>query len=138
MFTKSFQIVLASSLLLTLASCGNDSKKSASAQREENPVTSYSWKLVNSKGFPAHGKAMVEVGTIGNTEVIVNECNDKNANHIDRTTTPESLSFAGDAPAGETVTVKIFDCHTMDMKMDATVGFTMKKTGTVGEVVISL
>ena len=138
-FTQSFQIVLASSLLLTVVSCGNDNKKSRpSAQAEENAITSYSWKIVNTEGFPAKGTALVEVGTIGNTEVIVNECNDKNINTIDRDATPQTLSFGGDAPMGETVSVKIFDCHTMEKKADKTVGFSMNKSGSVGEIVISL
>ena len=137
LISKSFKVVLASSMLLTLVSCGEDNKKSRPAPEVNQVVTGYTYKILNSAGFPAQGKALVEVGSLGNTEVIVNECNDKQMNHIDRTSTPESLSFNGDAPQGDSFTVKVLDCETMQGS-EKTVGFTVNKSGATAEVVISL
>lgn len=132
--SKNVKIALASSLLVTLVSCGGDNKsKSAPEVNTNTVVQSYNWKLMNGRGFPA--MAYVEVDNVP----VVNECNAKNINMIDRTSSPESVSFRGEAPMGDFAKVVIDDCSNMGVStLSETVRVEVSKSGTVANVILSI
>lgn len=136
------KIVLASSMLLTLVSCGNDSKSKsgAPAPQVDSIVQSYDWKIINSNGFPAE-KLMVELSFAGNTETLVNECQPSKSDAvIERTSVPNKIVLTDYlVPTGaETVSVKIMNCEKEEAVLEKTVGFELNKSGTVGEVIVNL
>lgn len=136
LISKSFKVVLATSVMLTLVSCGNDNKKSSRAP-EVQAITAHSWKIVNSKAFPA--TAMIEIGTLGNFETVIDECNAKRGVFIDNAR--NSVTFLADAPQGETVTVNVYDragCGDLGEPMTTTTGFTVNVVGEMAEVLIKL
>jgi hypothetical protein len=89
--SKNLQILLAGSLLLTLASCGNESKSNSGRQMnpicsEINCLSSVNWKIVlPGRSFP--DKARVDV----NGTTVVNECVSKQKYLIDRSADPQML-----------------------------------------------
>ena len=134
--SKNVKIALASSLLVTLVSCGGDNKsKSAPEMNTNTVVQSYNWKLMNGRGFPVAGTAYVEIDNVP----VVNECNAKNINMIDRSSAPESVSFRGEAPTGEFSKVMIDDCTNMGVSpLTETVRVEVSKSGSVANVTLSI
>lgn len=88
---KNLHLLLATSLLVTVASCGNDSN--SSSRREKNAVcseidclSSINWKIVlQGRAFP--DKARVDI----NGTTILNECVSKQKYTIDRLSEPQHL-----------------------------------------------
>ncbi|MCM2348763.1 MAG: hypothetical protein NDI69_02000 [Bacteriovoracaceae bacterium] len=93
-FRTNFNYVMITGLLFTLASCGNDSKKSRSRQ-ELNTIcegisclSSVNWKIMlPGRSFPE--KSRVDI----NGTTVLNECVSKQRYMIDRSTDPESLTL---------------------------------------------
>lgn len=91
-FKKSSQLLVASSLLLTLVSCGSDNG-SSSPRREVNPICSevdcmstIDWKIqLQGRAFP--DKTRVDI----NGETVLNECVSKQKYAIDRSGETEVL-----------------------------------------------
>lgn len=137
---NNFKIVLASSLLLTLVSCGNDKSSSHKAPAESiDPIVqSYDWKILNGRGFPA--RSLVEV----NGEPVLDECHDKQIYSINRRSSPQSLTLMNwNSPQGMTVAeVKIFDrghdCDQVTPVVNETVRMEINKSGAVAEVILSI
>ena len=91
-FSKNLQLVVASGLLLSLSSCGNNDNKS-SRTKSVNPVcseldclSSINWKIqLEGKSYP--DKARVDV----NGTTVINECVSKQKYWIDRNSDPQNL-----------------------------------------------
>lgn len=133
--SKNVKIALASSLLVTLVSCGGDeSSKSVPETNLNTVVQSYNWKLLNGRGFPE--KAYVEINNVP----VLNECNHKNILMIDRMSAPESLSIPSwDAPTGEFAKVVVDDCTNMGVStLTESVRVDINKSGAVAEVTLSI
>lgn len=133
--SKNVKIALASSLLVTLVSCGGDKGSKSAPEVNTNPVVqSYNWKLLNGRGFPE--KAYVEINNVP----VINECNHKNILKIDRSSNPESLMIpAWDAPNGEFAKVVVDDCTNMGVStLTESVRMDINKSGAVAEVTLSI
>jgi hypothetical protein len=133
--SKNVKVALASTLLVTLVSCGGDKKSKSSPETNFNPVVqSYNWKLLNGRGFPE--KAYVEINDVP----VLNECNHKNILKIDRSSKPEMLAIpAWDAPKGEFAKVVIDDCSNMGVStLIESVRMDINKSGAVAEVTLSI
>lgn len=89
--SKNLSLLVAGSLLLTLASCGNDSK--SKSHRSLNPIcaeidclSSVNWKIqLQGRSFPQ--KSRVDI----NGTTVLNECVSKQRYFIDRHSSPEAL-----------------------------------------------
>jgi hypothetical protein len=92
---KNFGVLIISTLLLSVVSCGGDSDHKAAPQAEQNPVCStlncqstVDWKIfLQGRSFP--NKALVEI----NGEAVVNDCFGKLKYSIDRATAPQSITL---------------------------------------------
>ena len=92
---KTLSFLVTSGLLLTFASCGNDSK--SKSHKEVNPVcseidclSSINWKIVlQGRAFP--DKARVDI----NGTTILNECVSKQRYSINRWSEPQELYLEG-------------------------------------------
>jgi hypothetical protein len=110
---KNLTLLAVSSLLLTLASCGNDSKSSRKQQAPEvNPIcdniscmTSINWKLVlQGQIFPE--KTRVDI----NGETVLDECLGKQQYQINRSAAPMSLTLDNFyVPRSGAANIQIFD-----------------------------
>lgn len=107
---KSLNVLVAGSLLLTLASCGGN--KGSGTRAEANPVctgieclSSVNWKIqLPGKSFP--DKARIDVD--GTT--VVNECVTKQKYYIDRYSDPQNIFLENYyAPSRETVKIEVYD-----------------------------
>jgi hypothetical protein len=143
---KNLKVVMASAMLLSLVSCGNDHKSHSAPQKQEDQIVqSFDWKILNGRGFPA--KAMVELTVNGDTETLINECHGKQIHSINRASKPESLVVSNyvNPNGAETVNVKVFDLGA-DCQMesspavhsDDTVRLETNKSGAVAEVIVNI
>lgn len=143
---KNLKVVVASSLLITLVSCGNDSKKSKPAMEpsRDQIVQSYDWKILNGRGFGA--KALVEITLNGEVHTVINECHHKNIHKIDKSSMPHSLVLMNfENPNGATTAdIKVFDlgpeCNVAPTLPDVaeTVNLNINKSGAIAEVLIEI
>ena len=108
---KGLFLVAVSSLLLSLASCGNDSKSSRKS-KVLNPVcdsidclSSVDWKI-NLQGQVFPGKTRLEI----NDETVLDECMSKQQYQIDRDAAPQSITlYSFRVPKKGQVKMKIVD-----------------------------
>lgn len=92
-FRISFNLVMITGLLLTLASCGNDSKKSSTAKaplstlcEDVDCLSSVNWKIMlPGRSFPE--KSRVDI----NGTTVLNECVAKQKYMIERSVEPQFL-----------------------------------------------
>lgn len=142
---KNVTLLLASGLLLTLASCGNDTK-SKSRVVEANPVcseidclSSVNWKIVlQGKSFPDNSRIDI------NGTTVLNECVSKQKYFIDRATEPQSLYLDNFyVPKRGELKIDVVDLgHNCDEEAmflsDENVNFEVNKDFGVSEIHISL
>ncbi|WP_408096530.1 hypothetical protein ACJVC5_15945 [Peredibacter sp. HCB2-198] len=141
---KKTSMVLASALLLTLASCGGkDSKSKISTQvdpicEDVNCLSSVNWKIMlNGKVFP--DKSRVDI----NGTTVLNECVSKQKFMIDRHSVPQTLLLDNYiVPKRGDVKIHVVDLGHCDSEStfikDDNVNFDLVKGGEVSEVVIHL
>lgn len=142
---KNLKVAIASSLLITLVSCGgNDSKKRA-PENSVNPFAqSYDWKISNGRGFGE--RALVELSLNGEVHTVINECHTKGIYKIDRSALPHTISMMNfvNPQGAETADIKVFDlganCDIAPVHPDVsqTVRLNVNKDGAVAEVSIEI
>lgn len=141
---KKLSFLLAGSLLLSLASCGNHDSKSSSSPKAEtcgevDCLSSVNWKiLLQGKTFP--DKARVDI----NGTTILNECVSKQKYAIDRHAEPQQLLLENFyVPKRGEVKINVVDlgrdCHSeSSFIQDDNVEFEVTKDAGVSEIVINL
>lgn len=140
---NSLKIFMASALLLTLASCGNDKK--SSSRQEVNPVCSeidclstVNWKiLLQGRAFP--DKARLDI----NGTTVLNECVSKQKYSIDRYTEPQSIYLENFyVPKKGQLKINIVDLGRCDSESsfinDSNVNFDIVKDNFSNEILINL
>lgn len=141
---KSLNVLIAGSLLLTLASCGNDNK--SSSRKEANPIcsevdcmSSVNWKIVlQGRAFP--DKSRVDI----NGTTVLNECVSKQKYSIDRSAEPQQLYLENFyVPKRGELKIDVIDMgsdcdNESSFISDSNVNFEVSKTGEVSEIHINL
>lgn len=141
---KNLGMVLASGLLLTLASCGGNGKSSR-VSTQADPVcedvsclSSVNWKIIlNGKVFP--DKSRVDI----NGTTVLNECVSKQKYSIDRYSVPQILALDNYIiPKRGDLKIQVMDLGRCDSEStfisDDNVNFELVKGVDVSEVVIHL
>jgi hypothetical protein len=144
-FRTNVKFIIASSLLLTLASCGND-HKSSSRKGEVNPIcadvdcmSSVNWKiLLHGRSFP--DKSRIDI----NGTTVYNKCVAKQKYEINRQAEPQELYLENFyVPTRGELKINIVDLGDCSSETpflsDDNVNFEINKTaGGVNEVLINL
>lgn len=109
---KNLTLLAVSSLILTLASCGNDSKSSRKQAPEVNPIcdsincmSSINWKIVlQGQVFPENTRVDI------NGETVLDECMGKQQYQINRSAAPMSLTLDNFyVPRSGAANIKVID-----------------------------
>lgn len=141
---KNFNLVLASALLLTVVSCGDNDKNSRVSKQVDpicedvNCLSSVNWKIaLQGKNFP--DKSRVDI----NGTTVLNECVSKQKYMIDRDSNPQSLSLENyEIPKRGELKIHVVDLGHCDSETkfieDNNVNFELVKSGEVSEVHINL
>ena len=141
---NKLSMVLASALLLTLVSCGDNDKKSQVSKQADpicedvNCLSSVTWKIaLQGKNFP--DKSRVDI----NGSTVLNECVSKQRYMIDRDTNPQSLTLENfEVPKRGDLKIHVVDLGHCDSESkfieDENVNFELVKSGEVSEVLINL
>lgn len=133
-------IVVSTALLLSVASCGDNSSSKTRAPAVDPLITSADWKIVlEGRSFP--NKALVAI----DDEIVVNECADKQSFFIDRSMSPETLPMPSyKVPQKNTVKVAITDLgdcsgsNESEFVPATNANYEMTKTGAHAEVLVRL
>ena len=140
---RGLSVLLMSSVLLTLASCGSDDKKSSGVQmdricEDESCLSSVNWKIqLPGRVFP--DKARVDI----NGTTVLNECVSKQKYMIDREAQPQNLYLDNYlVPKRGELNIKVIDLGHCDSYStfieDNNVNFELVKTGLARELLINL
>jgi len=140
---NNLSFLITGTLLLTLASCGNDKK--SSSRQEVNPVCSeidclstVNWKIqLQGRAFP--DKARVDI----NGTTVLNECVSKQKYSIDRYTEPQSIYLDNFyVPKKGELKINVVDLGRCDSEtsfiFDPDVNFDVVKFGSSNEIHINL
>lgn len=141
---KNLNFLVATTMLVTLASCGNDN--SSSSRKEKNAVcseldclSSINWKIVlQGRAFP--DKARIDV----NGSTVLNECVSKQRYSIDRYSEPQHLYLENFyVPKRGQLKIDVVDLGS-DCSYESTfisndkVDFEISKSSGVSEILINL
>lgn len=135
-------MIIAGSLLLTLASCGNNDKSSKGqgpqACSEIDCLSSVNWKI-NLQGRTFPDKSRVDI----NGTTVINECVSKQKFSIDRTSEPQSISLESYyVPKRGELKIDVIDLGHCDTEStfisDDKVNFDVVKGADVTEILINL
>ncbi len=135
-------MIVAGSLLLTLASCGNNDKSSKKQGPETcsdiDCLSSVNWKI-NLQGRTFPDKSRVDI----NGTTVVNECVSKQKFAIDRSTEPQSITLENYyVPKRGELKIDVIDLGHCDSEStfisDDKVNFDVVKGVTSNEILINL
>lgn len=138
----SLTLIIAGSLLLTLASCGNNDKSSkgqgSQACSEIDCLSSVNWKI-NLQGRTFPDKSRVDI----NGTTVINECVSKQKFAIDRTSEPQLITLESYyVPKRGELKIDVIDLGSCDSELiyisDDKVNFEVVKGIDVSEIVINL
>lgn len=139
---KNLTMIVAGSLLLSLASCGNNDKSSKKQGPETcsdiDCLSSVNWKI-NLQGRTFPDKSRVDI----NGTTVVNECVSKQKFAIDRSTEPQSITLENYyVPKRGELKIDVIDLGHCDSEStfisDDKVNFDVVKGVTSNEILINL